>query len=152
MQAEAVGGIRLADEMVLADGDPTGATIAARNQELEIAAMTLGQKIPVAVSDPHQIHMDVLKPKLEEAIKAGMLEQATNGLAHYTAHWSAGVATKTLDKDQINDQKQFIAQMQKALEALAQEKAAAAQAQLQQPGAPVPFPPQAGPALAAQGT
>lgn len=147
MQAEGVpgGGIRLADEMVVNDGDPTLATVQTRMQLQENASMLLGIAMPVAVTDSHQLHLDAIRGPLEQAIKSGLLEPAKLGAAHAAAHFQAGSATKTLDKTKINEIKSWLASMEKAIEALAEEKAAQQQAQAaQQQQAPpvVPFPAQ----------
>jgi hypothetical protein len=96
--------------------------------------MLLGIEQPVLVSDPHQIHLTTLKGPLEQAIVAGLIKPATLALKHASAHFAAGTSTKVLPPESINEWKSWIATMQKALEAKAQEQAAA-QAQQQSPGA-----------------
>lgn len=134
MAAEAVpgGGIRFADEICVPGEDNTVVTVQTRQQLLENGAMVLGTPMPVAVTDAHQIHLDAIKQPLEDAIKNGLLEPAKLGLAHATAHFEAGSAQKTLNKDTQNDTKAWIAAMQRAIEALAEEQAAAQLAAQQQ--------------------
>ncbi len=147
MQAEAVGGIRLADEMVIGENDNSLTTAAARQQILETTSMTLGTPVPVLVQDLHEVHMQTLNGPLQEAIKAGMLDQAKLGLQHLVAHWEAGVSTRTIPKDKINEWKSVIARYQAALEELAKEKAQQPIPAQNQPVAPVEQFPQATPAM-----
>lgn len=151
MQAEGVpgGGIRLADEMVLADGDNTLITVQARLQLLENTTLLVSGDVPVSITDNDDVHLATMKGPMDEAIKGGLLEPAQRALRHASAHFESGSSKRTL-KD-VNAVKAQVAAWQKAVEALAEEKAAAAQAQLQQQGAvpPVaPFPAQVAPAPA----
>ncbi len=152
-QAEGVpgGGLRFADEIVVPDGDTTEATAAARQQKTEATSMLLGIAMEVLVTDNHAVHLQTLKPMLDDAIKGGLLEPAKLGLLHATAHFSAGSSMKVLPKDSINQWKSQIANWEAAVKALAQEKAqAAVQQQSQIPNqsvAPVEQFPQATPAM-----
>lgn len=134
--AAGVGDDAFVDSIVVPEGDNTSATGAQRDQLQENAVMLLGIEQPVLINDPHQIHLQTLKKPLEEAVTAGMLQPAALGLKHASAHYAAGVSTKTLPPDSINEWKAWLATIQKALEAKAQEQAAQ-QAQ-QQPGAMPP--------------
>ncbi len=125
------GGIRLADAVVIKDGDQTQATIATRDQLMENTTMLQGTDVPVAVTDNHWVHMQALKKPLIDAINAKMVEPATVGLKHYAAHWTAGVAQKVLPDEAINSEKSFIADAEKALQAVQQQQQAQQQAQAQ---------------------
>ena len=131
------GGTALTAAVVIPDGDQTEATAAQRQQLLENAAMMLGTKVPVLVTDNHWIHMQTLKGPLIQGIQAGMMQQAQVGLEHYTAHWTAGVAAKTLPDEAINSEKSFIADAEKAIKALQQQQQMQ-QMQQQGGGAAVP--------------
>ena len=128
------GGTRLADDVVIPDGDTQQVAAQQRQQMLENTAMLMGQNIPVLTTDNHYVHMQTLKQPLTQAIQGGMVGPATAGLQHYTAHWTAGVATKTLPDQAINSEKQFIAQAQQALQQiqLAQQQQQQLQAAQQQ--------------------
>jgi hypothetical protein len=118
------GGIRLADAVVIDDGDQTQATVATRQQLLENSSMLQGIEIPVAVTDNHWVHMQALKGPLTQAIQAQAVAPATVGLKHYAAHWTAGVAQKTLPDEAINTEKSFIADAEKAIQAIQQQQQA----------------------------
>jgi len=128
------GGTRLAEATVVQDGDQTQTTAAQRQQLLENAVMTLGQDVPVLITDNHWVHMQTMKGPLTQAVQAKMLVQGKAGLRHYTAHWTAGVAQKTLPDEAINKEKSFIADVEKALAAIEQQQQMqqAQQAQQQQ--------------------
>ena len=51
------------------------------------------------------------------------------GLQHYAAHWQQGVAKKTIPKDQINEEKSFIASVENVINAMRQQAAIQQQAQ-----------------------
>lgn len=117
------GGTRLADATVVQDGDQTQTTAAQRQQLLENAVMTLGQDVPVLITDNHWVHMQTMKGPLVQAVQAKMLVQGKAGLRHYTAHWTAGVSQKTLPDEAINKEKSFIADVEKALGAIEAQQA-----------------------------
>jgi hypothetical protein len=115
------GGIRLADLVVVQEGDETQTTIAQRQQTMENATMLQGMDVPVVVTDNHWVHMQTLKDPLIQAINGiptnpAMLSAATIGLKHYAAHWTAGVAQKVLPDEAINAEKSFIADAEKAIQ------------------------------------
>jgi hypothetical protein len=127
-------GAAFVDSIVVPQGDTTSATAAARQQLMENGAILLGMEIPVVVTDLHQVHLETLKGPLEQAIQGGLVQQATNGLKHAAAHFSAGSGTKTLPPESINMWKAQLATWQKAIEAKTQEVQQAQQQQ--QAGAP----------------
>lgn len=120
------------NSVVVPEGDITTITGAQRQQLAENAVMMLGIEQPVLTTDLHQVHLDTLKPALEQAIAAGMIPQSKLGLAHASAHFASGMATKTLKPETTNVWKAWLAQMQRALEAKEQEVAVAQQAQQEQ--------------------
>ncbi len=137
--AAGAGDDAFVDSMVIPAGDNSNAMAAQRQQLTENAVMLLGIEQPVLVNDPHQIHLDVLREPLNQAIMAGLVQPATLALKHASAHYAAGVSTKTLKSDSINEWKSQLAIWQKALEAKSQEVALAQQAQQQKaPGAIAP--------------
>lgn len=149
LQAEGVqgGGSRLADLVVIRNGDQTQTTIAQRQQIMENATMLQGLEVPVAATDEHWIHMQVLKEPLIQAINAQMLQPSSVAVKHYVAHWTAGVAQKTLPTEAINSEKSFIADAEKAIIQMQQAQQAQQAQQMQQQqmaggggGAPAPIP------------
>jgi hypothetical protein len=84
--------------------------------------------VPVLPNQNDWVHMQTLKPILGAALASDQpdLKSASAGLQHYAAHWSQGVNKKTLPKEQINEEKKWIAAAEKALVAH-QERAALAQ-------------------------
>lgn len=125
-------GSAFVDSIVVPEGDTTSLTGAQRQQLMENASMLLGMEIPVLVTDEHQVHLETLKQPLETVIQQGLIQQATLGLKHATGHFMAGSSTKTLPPESINTWKSWIANMQKALEAKAQEKAQQEQQAMQE--------------------
>jgi hypothetical protein len=89
----------------------------------------------VLVTDLHQVHLEVIKQPLDQAIMNGLIKPAQLALAHASAHFAAGQNTHTLNPATINTWKSQLATWQKALEAKTQEMQQAQPAQ--QP--PVPF-------------
>jgi hypothetical protein len=93
--------------------------------------LTTQEPLPVAITDNHWLHWTVLEPQLEQAIQGGAVPQAKAGLQHLSAHFAAGQSTKTWPPDKINESKARLAQLQRALEAKAQEQLQLQQAQQQ---------------------
>lgn len=128
--AEGVGDESFVDSLVLPEGDQNDMLAAQRQQILENAALATGQPVPVVTSDNDWVHMQTLKPVLTQAVQGGMQPAIVEiGLQHYAAHWQQGVAKKTIPKDQINEEKSFIASVENALNALKEQAALAQQAQ-----------------------
>lgn len=136
--AEGVGDESFVDSLVLPEGDQNDMLAAQRQQILENAALATGQPVPVVTSDNDWVHMQTLKPVLTQAVQGGMQPAIVEiGLQHYAAHWQQGVAKKTIPKDQINEEKSFIASVENALNALKEQAALAQQAQA---GGGIPMP------------
>lgn len=135
--AEGVGDESFVDSLVLPEGDQNDMLAAQRQQILENAALATGQPVPVVTSDNDWVHMQTLKPVLTQAVQGGMQPAILEiGLQHYAAHWQQGVAKKTIPKDQINEEKSFIASVENAINALKEQAMLAQQAQTQ--GIPMP--------------
>lgn len=135
--AEGVGDESFVDSLVLPEGDQNDMLAAQRQQILENAALATGQPVPVVTSDNDWVHMQTLKPVLTQAVQGGMQPAILEiGLQHYAAHWQQGVAKKTIPKDQINEEKSFIASVENAINALKEQATLAQQAQTQ--GIPMP--------------
>ena len=149
-QVQAGAGDQYVDSFLLPDGDTATIDGARRAQMEENAAMMLGQDVPVLPSDLHWYHMETMKPGLEGVIQQANFPIAKLGLSHYAKHYDMGVETKTLPKDQINNEKSYISQLQKIIakgeQEFAQEKARLTG---QQPGADANIQPQPGGASAA---
>lgn len=128
--AEGVGDESFVDSLVLPEGDQNDMLAAQRQQILENAALATGQPVPVVTSDNDWVHMQTLKPVLTQAVQGGMQPAILEiGLQHYAAHWQQGVAKKTIPKDQINEEKSFIASVENAINALKEQAALAQQTQ-----------------------
>lgn len=121
-------GTAFVDSIVVPQGDLTSVTAQQRQQLQENTSMLMGVDIPVIATDNHQIHLDTIRDPLNQAIMGGLLAAAQAGLKHASAHYAAGLSTKTLNPDTINEWKSQIATWQRALEAKAQEQIAAQQA------------------------
>ncbi|MCJ7824511.1 MAG: hypothetical protein MUP44_06395 [Anaerolineales bacterium] len=139
-QVQAAAGDRFVESFLLPDGDTATIDGARRAQMEENAAMALGQDVPVLPSDLHWYHMQEMKASLEQVIGTANFPLAKLGLGHYAKHYDAGVQTKTLPKDQINNEKSYIAKLAKIIEN-AEKAAAQATARItgqppQQPGQP----------------
>jgi hypothetical protein len=115
--AAGAGDDAFVDSMVIPEGDQSNSMAAKRQQLTENAVMALGIEQPVLVTDLHQVHLEVIKPALEQAIAGGLMQPAQLGLSHAAAHFSAGMNTKTLNPATTNEWKSWLARMQQALEA-----------------------------------
>jgi len=92
---------------------------AARQQVLENAVLEQGkQGVPVIPKDNDYIHMEALKEPLTQWIGQSNLPAATNGLAHYQAHYNQWIAKKVGPKDKKNDEKKLIASFERAVQSL----------------------------------
>lgn len=128
--AEGVGDQRFVESIVLPEGDQTDQIKAAHDQMTENAALVLNQPVPVLPTDLDWVHMQTLKPGIMAYLQQGNAQTAQIGLQHYAAHYAQGVEKKTIPKEQINAEKQWIAAVEKQLEAL-QQRAALQQHQQQ---------------------
>ena len=128
--AEGVGDEAFVDALVVPEGDQNDTVMAQRQQIIENSAMAMGTAVPVASSDNDWVHMQTLKPVLTQAAQGGMSPDIVEvGLQHYAAHWQQGVAKKTIPKDQINEEKSFIASVENVINAMRQQAAIQQQAQ-----------------------
>ena len=150
-QVQGAAGDRFVDSFLLPEGDTATIDGARRAQMEENAAMALGQDVPVLPSDLHWYHMQEMKPSLEQVIQSANFPLAKLGLGHYAKHYDFGVETKTLPKDQINNEKSYISKLAKIIEN-AENAATEAKERIlgpqQQPGAngqPQPGGPQGAP-------
>lgn len=116
-------GAAFVSEIVTPEGDVTSITAQQRQQKSENGSMMLGIDMPVIVTDSHEVHLEEMKGPMNQAITGGLIQPATLGLKHASAHYAAGVSTKTLKPDSINAWKSQLATWQKAIEAKTQEMA-----------------------------
>lgn len=56
-----------ANAVLIPDNDPTVTAEQQRLQQLELLVLTQGQPVPVSPRDNHRVHLDVLKPAMEQA-------------------------------------------------------------------------------------
>lgn len=118
-------GQEFVDSIVVPEGDTTSITAQQRQQLMENAVMLLGIEQPVIVTDNHEVHLQTLRGPLEQAIAGGAVPAANLGLNHAASHYAAGLSTKTLNPETINEWKSWLARMQAAIEAKTQEMAQA---------------------------
>ena len=117
IMADGIGDQRFVEAIVLPEGDQTDQIKATHDQMLENSAMALGagQNVPVLVGDMDWIHMQQMKPALGTLLKAGNSKLGGVMLQHYAAHYTQGVSKKQIPKDQINEEKGWIAAADKLL-------------------------------------
>lgn len=151
IMASAVGGQSLVDYIVVPEGDVTEQTAAQRQQLEELTTMGSGIDLPVVNKDMHWVHMQTMKTPpqqgipsaMDAVIKSGNVRVAGTMLRHYSAHYQSAVALKSIPEEAINQEKSFIANYEKAIEALTKQQQAqqAQQAQMaaQQQGNVVPM-------------
>lgn len=130
--AAGVGDDAFVDSMVVPENDSTAKDAAVRQQNAESGIMMLGIEQGVLVGDNHEVHLQTIRPQLEQAIQGGMIQPATLGLKHASGHFAAGLNTKTLNPATTNEWKAWLARMQAALEAKTQEQQEAQAMQQQQ--------------------
>lgn len=130
--AEGAGDEQFVQAIMEQDGDQSQMVAAQRAQILESTTLETGRNVPVLQSDNDWGHMQTLKPEIQAALTSGNpnLPAVVAKLEHYAGHWNQGVAKKTLPKDQINSEKQWIAEAEKAIAAY-QESLAIQQARAQ---------------------
>lgn len=121
--ADGVGDQRFVDAIVLPQGDQSDQIKAAHDQMLENSAMLAGQAVPVLAGDLDWVHMQQMKPALTSSLQNGNTKLSQLGLQHYAAHYTQGVEKKTIPKDNINDEKSWIAAADKQVSALMQRDA-----------------------------
>lgn len=138
VMAEGAGDESFVQSLVIRDGDQTEQLTAQRQQQMENAAMAIGQQVPVVSSDNDWVHMQTLKPQLNQMLMAPQLNTnlAKSGLQHYAAHYEQGVAKKGIPEQSINEEKSFIASAEKVIAAHEQKQ----QIQQQQSQAPAAAP------------
>lgn len=130
VMAEAVGDQAFVDDITVPDGDNSDQVASERQQQMENAAMALGQNVKVLPSDDDWIHMQTMKGDLQNM----MTSQTPNsqllgiGLQHYGAHMQQGIAKQTLPKDQINNEKAWLASAERVLASLQEREAIQKQA------------------------
>ena len=135
--AEGVGDETFVRAIVLPDGDNTEQLAATRQQLLENAAMAIGQPVPILPSDNDWVHMQTLKPNINQLLMAPQtnVNLVQIALQHYAGHWEQGVAKKTIPNQAINDEKSWIASAEKALNAHKEQQAIQQQTQQAQQSA-----------------
>jgi hypothetical protein len=118
IMAEGAGDVRFVEEIVKPEGDEQDSLAAMQKQQLENAAMAIGQNVPVLENDNDWVHMETMKPGLMKTLEAGNVQLAQIGLQHYAAHYAQGVAKKGIPKDKINEEKSLIAAIEKQIAAI----------------------------------
>lgn len=135
LMAIGAGGITLKEYLVVKEGDTSSQTGAQRQQLIELNSLVQGVDIPVVISDSHWEHMQTMKEPMTQFIAVANVKASETAFRHYVAHYQAALATKTLPKEVINPEKSFVADYEKAINALkeqlAQQEQMAQQAQQQ---------------------
>ena len=120
IQAQGVpGGKAVVDYAMVKVQDGTNAAGENRQQTLENTTLRTGVDPGVLAQDNDWVHMQNLKPGLQAATARGdptQIEALQAGLKHYAAHYSAGVAKKGIPPDQVNPEKSWIAELEKAIQ------------------------------------
>jgi hypothetical protein len=123
LMATGAGGTQLMEYLVVKEGDTATQTGAQRQQIIELTSLAQAIDIPVVVSDEHWIHMQAMKEPMQSYIASVNIPAAEAAFRHYVAHYQAGLATKTLPKDAINPEKSFVADYEKAINAVKEQQA-----------------------------
>lgn len=118
VMASGFGDDRFVQEICVPEGDQSVELAAQRQQQMENAAMALGQEVPILPQDMDWVHMQTLKPGIMSALQSGNHGLAEIGLKHYAAHWSQGVDKKEIPEESINAEKSWIAAIEKQIAAL----------------------------------
>lgn len=118
--ATAAGGTRFTDFIVNPGEDPTNIAVNQNKQTLENTTLATGVDVQILPTDNDWVHMQTMKQPLimvtQQATQNGNTKVARTGLKHYAAHYESGVQKKGIPKEQINPEKSFIAQVEKALD------------------------------------
>jgi len=134
VMAAGVGDEAFIEEICVPEGDQSSMIAAQRQQQMENAAMAIGQDVQILPQDMDWVHMETLKPGLMQALQSGNVDLAEIGLRHYAAHYAQGVDKKEIPEEAINPTKSEIAKMEKAIASIRQQQQmqGAAQAAAQQ--------------------
>lgn len=100
MRLRILAGEDRAKQLLIPDEDPTIAAIAKRTQIIEISEMVDGNEMPVAGTDNHPIHREVLGPRLGDLIHAlemaptvPLVKSADLMINHYAEHIALDTVT-----------------------------------------------------------
>lgn len=131
-------GTDFANRVLLAENDPTIEAEQTRQQQMEMALLTLGQPVPVSPRDNHLIHLGVIMPGAEQMAQHLMDGKTdTNAfeavLAHITEHFNQALS-HGVPKEKLQPVADLVKQAGPALAKLkeldAQAEQLAAQSQL----------------------
>jgi hypothetical protein len=67
--------------------------------------------------------MQTMKEPMTQFIAVNNVKAAETAFRHYVAHYQAALSTKTLPKEVINPEKSFVADYEKAINALKEQAA-----------------------------
>lgn len=149
IEAEAVLGEEGAKRILVPDAeDPNVKAVAERQQVIEMAMMTSGEDMPVAITDNHKIHRETMLPKMgplfaqfEKAPSQAMLDPLKFILNHYVMHIQMDMQMMPDDKKQqlepLQNLEKVINDGEEQLMKLAEQAQAAGV-----PGGPDALPPQ----------
>jgi hypothetical protein len=122
IMAAGVGNQQFVDEICVPEGDQSDQIEAQRQQLMENAALALGQPVPVLPKDSDWVHMQTMQQGMQQTMQSGNHQLLQLGLQHYAGHYTQGVQKKSIPDNEINNQKQIIAQFEKAISALQQKE------------------------------
>lgn len=145
-EASALVSEDFADEVMVPSPDPTVLSEQSRQQALENVLLERGEPVPVSPRDNHQVHIEVLKPRL--AVVAESLQQPDEQvlavfegmLVHWNEHITMAVAAGA-DKEMFAEDLRQIKESAKQLGELQAAMAVAAEQQQmmqQPPGGEIP--------------
>ena len=114
------GGKAVIDYAMIPAQDQTIAAEAQRMQTIEGTTLATGTDVGVLAHDNDWVHMQTMKQGLQSAVQRGdpsQMQALQAGLRHYSAHYASGVAKKGIPPDQVNPEKSFISELEKAIQA-----------------------------------
>ena len=128
-----------AEDVMLAEADPTVITEQSRQQELENLLLSAGREVPVSPRDNHQVHIEVLKPVIAAAAEQlgsgdpALMASFQIALGHWAQHIEVAVAAGAKKDEFAEDLRQIreaatqLGQLQATLAAQQEQDALMAQ-------------------------
>ena len=143
-------GAEMTERLIIKEEDQTVRAEATRLQIFELDAMEKGIGMQISPRDNDLIHISILRnvddqgqlnSPILQLIQSGNLKAAEVTMQHYEAHVEQA-GSKGILKEQVNQERQLIANMRQSLEAAQEEQAAQEEAAAQKQGGAPPPPPQ----------
>lgn len=118
-KATALVSAEFADDVLLAENDPTVTAEQARQQQTENLLMAAGRKVAVSPRDAHEMHINVLKAEVEPLAKevgGNPDPKLLSILENFVQHW----ADHVMGLEAGGTDKKLVAEMRKEVEGVAQ--------------------------------